>query len=393
MQLNARQLSQQAIVSQIAQSQMREVVPIESTLMGRYVGHDSKGYKFATENSGIIYATILGNTEPVKGESYQMQRTSGSDVLTVTVPSRSNTNLSNPARQSINFDITITEGDPRETATLVNAKHPYELLYDKLNRVLYYWQPAITPNPAQWTPFLQVSITTTTPTAPGLYNGALSLQIPATGSPKLFTWRVATNTWEQIGGGSGPRIETFSPTTETGAAGDQWINSTIGRTWIYNGTIWIPQNRGYHGATVPTGVIEGDTWLYEVGGYWYIAVYTGAAWQKASYCSPPGCANDPPEPPSNLVVAVAAYMIPPGGSTCTYYPLPVPTTPTDPGTITLDCGRYTNLPFDDYFYGRLNYIEASSNTPQTIEFYFRNVNEFNPEPPNPIACAPFWSET
>lgn len=201
----------------------------------------------------------------------------------------------------------------------VFARQPFDSAWDKTRGVEFWYQPAEVGTDGEWIPKQQIRISASAPSGTGAHNGALWLQVPGSGVPSLFAWRLSTTSWEQIGGSGGPRIETFSPTTETGTAGDQWINSTIGRTWIYNGTVWVPQNRGFHGATVPVGAIEGDTWLYESGGYWYTATYTGTAWQKASYCSPPGCTNDPPNPPTpNPYVRISAAWAIDGG-VCTEF--------------------------------------------------------------------------
>jgi hypothetical protein len=76
------QLTKKAITNAITIASLTETKTTTDILSGTYLGHDDTGYKFRTGNGGNVYASILSTSEPIKGETYILTRTPGTDMMT-----------------------------------------------------------------------------------------------------------------------------------------------------------------------------------------------------------------------------------------------------------------------------------------------------------------------
>lgn len=206
-------------------------------------------------------------------------------------------------------------GDPNDPTGVAYQSFNYQLLYSD-DGALYYWEPSDGVNSGSWVPILQLLVDTAIPTANGRLNGALHLQVPASGDPVLRVWREATTEWLQISGGGSSSNITFStdpppfPTTGNPSNGDRWQDTTVDRLWTYDETadLWRPSgSKTFYQIPPSTNLdayVDGDRLMVidsvanPIRTCDYVWVEALNDWQLASCC--PNCPADPP----------------PAGSTC-----------------------------------------------------------------------------
>lgn len=191
----------------------------------------------------------------------------------------------------------------------IYARQPFDSAWDKTRGVEYWYQPAVVGTDGEWVPKQQIRISASAPSGDGAHNGALWLQVPASGAPSLFVWRAATATWVQVGGGGQVDIiQNYSPTIEVGEyPGQRWINISAEREWWWSGVYWqtTPKIWGVDINQLPGSVNDlfpGDQYFVFGGSSTYkMFIWTGSAWWNIAYCprNPTGssCAEPLPDPP------------------------------------------------------------------------------------------------